>query len=165
METRRLPPHDTEAEEAVIGSLLVDGELIKDTAHDLRPEDFFSQVNGWIYEACLRVYQRNEGINEVTVAHQLSRDQRLEGIGGVAHLAYLVSRVPDPYLVRHYADIVIRLSHRRQLISEAAKMARAAYDMSGPEAADVLESAINRLTFLRATWTVGPKLPRGGALL
>ena len=69
----KLPPHDPEAEKAVIGSLLVDGEAIFKVAVFLEPEAFFVAENQWIYDACLGLYQRLEAINQITVAHELAR--------------------------------------------------------------------------------------------
>jgi len=127
MTQEKLPPHDIEAEEAVIGSLLVDGEAIHEIAPDLKPDDFFSEKNGWIYEACLRVYQRNEGINEVTIGQQLAHDEKLDKVGGAAYLAHLVAKVPDPFHIKYYADIVARLSLMRRLIEAGGKIARVGY--------------------------------------
>jgi len=69
----KLPPHDIEAEEAVIGSLLIDSDAIFKIATFLKPEDFYREKNQWAYEACFFLYERNEAINQVTVAHELAR--------------------------------------------------------------------------------------------
>jgi replicative DNA helicase len=69
----RLPPHDIEAEEAVIASLLVDPEAIYKIAPTLTAQDFFREQNAWAYEACLALWERNESINQITVAHELAR--------------------------------------------------------------------------------------------
>ena len=71
MANDKLPPHDIEAEEAVIGSLLIDPDAILKIAASLKPEDFFSETNRAIYQACFALYQRNEVINQITVAHEL----------------------------------------------------------------------------------------------
>ncbi|GAF71132.1 unnamed protein product, partial [marine sediment metagenome] len=82
MADEKLPPHDIEAEEAVIGSLLIDPDAILKIAASLKPEDFFSETNRVIYQACLSIYQRpNEVINHITVAHELMREDKLEQIG------------------------------------------------------------------------------------
>ena len=94
MAQEKLPPHDIEAEEAVIGSLLIDPEAILKVATFLKPEDFFDETNQAIYQACLSLYQRNEVINQITVAHELMRQNKLEQIGGAAYLSHLISVVP-----------------------------------------------------------------------
>ncbi|HEX75169.1 MAG TPA: replicative DNA helicase [Dehalococcoidia bacterium] len=127
MISENLPPHDVEAEEAVIGSLLVDSEAIFKVATFLRPEDFFTQQNQWIYDACLCLYQRNEGINQITVAHELAQQGKLEEVGGAAYLSHLVSIVPTSLHIEYYAQIVSRLSVMRRLISAANQIAAIGY--------------------------------------
>ena len=63
----QLPPHDIEAEEAVISALLVDPEAIYKVTSIIQAEDFFREKNGWIYEACLDLWNRDEAINQITV--------------------------------------------------------------------------------------------------
>jgi replicative DNA helicase len=94
MDLERLPPHDIEAEEAVIGSLLVDGEALDRIEDFLRPEDFFREALRWSYEACLALADRREAINTITVAHELERLGRLQEIGGSGELHRLIAQVP-----------------------------------------------------------------------
>ena len=72
MYAERLPPHDIDAEEAVIGSILIDGESLTNITSFLRPTDFYSEKNRWCYQACFALFERGEAINQVTVAHELS---------------------------------------------------------------------------------------------
>ncbi len=136
----RLPPHDIEAEEAVIASLLVDPEAIYKVAPKLKPEDFFREKNAWVYEACRALWDRNESINQITVAHELARSGRLEAVGGAAYLSQLVSELPTSVGVEHYAGIVQRDSTYRKLITAAGQIAQMAYQ-GGPEMGDVLARA------------------------
>ena len=69
----KLPPFDVEAEEAVIASILVDDEAIGRVEGIVQAEDFYRDQNRWAYEACLALWSRNESINQVTLAHELSR--------------------------------------------------------------------------------------------
>lgn len=73
MVLEKLPPHDIAAEEAVVATCLVDGEAVFKIAPILRPQDFFREKNGWIFEAVLALWDRNEAINQITVAHELAR--------------------------------------------------------------------------------------------
>ena len=73
MPNEKLPPHDIDAEESVNGSLLIDGKAIYDIADLLKTEDFYSEQNRWIYNACLTLYQRDEAIDQITVAQELDR--------------------------------------------------------------------------------------------
>ncbi len=120
--SEKLPPHDINAEEAVIGSLLIAGSAIYQIATLLQPSDFYHEPNQWLYEACLSLYQRNEAINQITVAQELDRQGKLEPCGGVAYLSHLISIVPTSLDIEHYAQIVYRLSISRRLISAAQQI-------------------------------------------
>jgi replicative DNA helicase len=124
----KLPPHDIDAEEAVIASLLVDGEAIFKVAPILRePDDFFREKNRWAYEACLSLWERGEAINQITLAHELARRGRLEELGGVAYLSRLVTELPTPLGVEYYAQIVQRDAVYRRLIDAAGKINQMGY--------------------------------------
>jgi replicative DNA helicase len=118
----KLPPHDVEAEDAIVASLLVDSEAIHHVASIVKPADFFREKNAWAYEACLALFDRNEAINQVTVAHELARRERLEEIGGAAYLSRLVAELPTAVGVEHYARIVKRDAIYRQLIQRSADL-------------------------------------------
>jgi len=139
MAQERLPPHDIEAEEAVIGSLLIDPEAILKVAIFLKAEDFFDETNQVVYQACLSLYQRNEVINQITVAHELMRQSRLEQIGGAAYLSHLISIVPTSLHVEHYAQIVSNMALMRRLIAAAGQIAAIGY-----EAAPDIEASLNK---------------------
>ena len=139
MPDNRLPPHDIDAEESVNGSLLIDGKAIYEVAILLRPEDFHSEQNRWIFAACLSLYGRDEAINQITVAQELDRQGKLEKCGGAAYLSHLISSVPTPLDIEHYARIVYRLAVTRQLISAADKISHIGY-----EADPDISSAIGR---------------------
>jgi replicative DNA helicase len=149
----KLPPHDVEAEEAVIASLLVDSEAVFRVAPILRPEDFFREKNAWAYEACLALFDRNEAINQVTVAHELARRERLEEVGGAAYLSRLVTELPTAVGAEHYAQIVKRDSIYRQLVQRSAQIAQLAYQ-GGPD----LEGALSRAEGLILTLRGGERL-------
>src|SRR3990172_1040106 len=123
----RLPPHDIEAEEAVVASLLVDPEAIYKVAPRLRAEDFFREKNAWIYEACRALWDRSESINQITVAHELARRGRLEDVGGVSYLSQLVTELPTSVGVEHYAAIIQRDATYRKLITAAGQIAQIAH--------------------------------------
>lgn len=140
----KLPPHDIEAEEAVIGSLIVDPDAIFKIATFLVPEDFFDETNQVIYQACLSVHQRNEVVNQITVAHELMRQNRVEQIGGAAYLSHLVSITPTPLYVEHYARIVSNAAAMRRLIAAAGQIAAIGYE-AGADVESTLNKAIDIL--------------------
>jgi replicative DNA helicase len=139
MAEEKLPPHDIEAEEAVIGSLLIDPEAILKVAVSLKSEDFFSETNRVIYQACLALYQRNEVINQITLAHELMRQDKLEQIGGAAFLSHLISNVPTSLHVEYYAQIVSDAAVMRRLIAAAGQIEALGYEAS-PE----VEASLNK---------------------
>jgi replicative DNA helicase len=128
MNSDNLPPHDIEAEKAVIGSMLIDSEGIFKIATFLAPEDFFNPENQLVYEACFNLYQRNEGINQITVARELAQKERLEEVGGAAYLSHLVSSVPTSLHIEYYAQIVSRLAIMRRLISAGSQITALGYE-------------------------------------
>ncbi|MFO7772905.1 MAG: replicative DNA helicase [Dehalococcoidia bacterium] len=139
MAEEKAPPHDIEAEEAVIGSLLIDPEAILKVAASLKAEDFFFETNRMIYQACLALYQRNEVINQITVAHELMRQNRLEQIGGAAFLSHLISNVPTSLHAEYYAQIVSNTAIMRRLIAAAAQI-----EALGYEASPDIEASLNK---------------------
>ena len=142
--TDRLLPHSVEAEESVIGALLIDSDALPKVAGIVGAEDFYVTKNRWCYEACLALFDRSEAINQVTIAEELNLRERLEEIGGTSYLAHLVRTVPTTIHVEHYAGIVQRTSVMRQVISAAGEIAALGYeddpDMEGTlsRAEDVL---------------------------
>jgi replicative DNA helicase len=144
----KLPPNDSDAEEAVIGSLLIDGAAIFQIADFLKVEDFYFEKNQWLYDACMSLYQRDEAINQVTVAQELSRQNRLESCGGAAHLSYLISICPTSLDIEHYARIVYRLSVMRQMIIAGDRISAIGHE-AGPDVEDSLARAEGILFRLR----------------
>jgi len=135
-----LPPHDIEAEEAVIASLLVDPEAIYKVAPKLKSEDFFREKNGWVYETCRALWDRSESINQITVSHELARRNKLEDVGGASYLSRLVTELPTSVGVEQYAEIVARDATYRKLISAAGQIAQLAYQ-GGADLPDILARA------------------------
>ena len=110
------PPHDVEAEESVIGSLLIDGESLEKVHNDLSPQDFYTEKNRLCYKAALSIYESGGGINAVTVTHSLRSTGDLESVGGAPYLAAVVQAVPTSVFVVQYAAIVTRCAQQRALI-------------------------------------------------
>ncbi len=145
----KLPPHDNDAEEAVIGSLLIDGGAIYKIATFLQKEDFYGERNRDIYGACLSLYQRpDEAINQITVAQELAGQGKLEACGGAAFLSHLIASCPTSLDVEHYARIVYRLSVMRQLITAGDRIAGIGYE-AGPDVDESLARAESTLFRLR----------------
>ncbi|MCJ7769736.1 MAG: replicative DNA helicase, partial [Dehalococcoidales bacterium] len=153
MAENKLLPYNMDAEESVNGSLLIDGKAIYDIAIILKAEDFYSEQNRWIYQACFSLYQRDEAINQITVAQELDRQGILEKCGGAAYLSHLISVVPTSLDIEHYANIVYRLSIMRQLIAAADNISQIGYK-ADPDVSDSLNKAeeiLYKLHYERAT--------------
>lgn len=124
----RIVPFNVEAEEAVLGSLLLDSQAIIRIASFLKPDDFYREKNRWVYEAAIALYERREAIDFLTVRDELERNQRLEEAGGPGFLTSLLNAVPTSIHIEHYAHIVERAATRRRLINAASDIAKLAYD-------------------------------------
>lgn len=150
----RLLPHNSDAEESVIGSMLIDGESLTKVASFLKPSDFYLVKNRWCYEACLAIFERGEAVNQVTVAHELAMKERLEDVSGMPYLAHLVRSVPTSAHVEHYGLIVHRASVMRQLIAAAGDIASIGY--GGTDDIDVsLNKAEETLANIRVNRSSG----------
>jgi len=148
MAQEKSPPYDIGAEEAVIGSLLIDPEAILRVG-GVSGGDFFDETNRAIYESCYSLFQRAEVINQITVAHELMRQGKLEQIGGAGYLSHLISIVPTSVHVEHYARIVSRTAMMRRLITAAGQIAAIGYE-SGPDVDGSLNKAEDILFQVRA---------------
>jgi replicative DNA helicase len=131
----RLPPQNTEAEEAVLGGLLIDPDAIIRVATILRPEDFYREKHAWIYDAIQILHERREPVDFLTVCDELERRGQLKEVGGAAFITSLINAVPTSIHVEHYARIVERTATRRRLLDAAGQIAALAYQ----EADDVEE--------------------------
>jgi len=148
--SEKLPPHDIDAEEAVIGSLLIDGSVIYKVTSLLQPADFYSERNSLVYEACVSLYERPkpEAINQITVAQELARREKLDICGGAAYLSHLIAICPTSLDIEDYAQIVYRLSVMRRLINAADQIASIGYK-ADPDIDTSLNAAEDTLYRLR----------------
>ncbi len=136
----RLPPQNIEAEQSVLGSLLIDPDAIVTVGSFLRPEDFYRETHGMIYAAIRALNERHIAADFVTVVDQLERSGELETVGGASYLSSLINAVPTSVHVEHYARIIERQSTMRRLISAAGQIAALAYEDQG-EADQVVDRA------------------------
>ena len=137
-------PYDLSAEEAVLGSLLLDRDAIIKIASFLRPEDFYREAHGWIFAAVLDLYARREPPDPVTLSAELERMGRLQNIGGSSYLVGLVNRTPTSVHIEYYAHIVERTAVLRRLISVGGDIAALGYS-EDQEVSSVLDKAESML--------------------
>lgn len=136
----RSVPYDLAAEEAVLGSLLLDRDAVIKIAPFLRQEDFYREAHGWIYAAVLDLYARREPPDPVTLSSELERSGRLEQIGGYSYLVSLVNRTPTAVHIEYYGHIVETAAVLRRLISAGGEIAALGYSEDQP-LAQVLDKA------------------------
>lgn len=126
--SERLPPQNREAEEAVLGSLLIDPDAIFEVANFLKSEAFHSVSNRWIYESILTLFGRGDPIDSLTLIEELRRREQLEEVGGESYIIGLVGVVPTSINVQSYGRIVEAAAVRRDLLRAASTIAQFAYD-------------------------------------
>ena len=148
-----LPPHNSEAEESVLGSLLIDPEAIEAVANFLHPEDFYHPRNRDIYAAMLRLYDRRQPTDFVMVCDELERSDLLEPIGGIGYLSRILTIVPTSIHVEYYGRVVQRTAVMRRLIQAAGRIAAIGYEDVADirEALERAEQELFHVTQLRVT--------------
>lgn len=125
----RLPPHDVDAEEAVIAACMVDSAAAAECIAVVRPDHFFREKNGWIFGVICDLWSRGQDeINQVTVAHGLALAGKLEECGGRSYLADVIRRLPTSVGAKWYAEIVLRGARYRRLISKTSAIMEMAYE-------------------------------------
>ena len=123
----KLLPHDVEAEEAVLGSILIDGECLTRLAPLLKQGDFYRERNQLCFDAALSLFQRDQAVDQVTLAGELQRTERLDLVGGMAYLSHLVSITPTSVHAEDYAQVISRTSSMRRLIDAGSRIVDLGY--------------------------------------
>ena len=112
----KLLPHNVEAEEAVLGSILIDGECLTRLVPLLKEGAFYRERNQLCFDAALSLFQRDQAVDQVTLAGELARTEKLVLAGGMAYLSHLVSITPTSVHAEDYAQVISRTSSMRRLI-------------------------------------------------
>lgn len=136
----RVPPHSTEAEQSVLGSILLDMNLLPDIAGRLKSEDFYLEQHREIYEAILDLYEQNSPVDLITVSDQLVKRGTLQKVGDYEYLSNLAISVPTTANVSHYVSIVEEKSLLRKLIKASNEISKRSYE-SNESALDILSYA------------------------
>ncbi|MDA0207863.1 MAG: replicative DNA helicase [bacterium] len=144
----RIPPHNIEAEESVLGGILIDPEALMKVVDTLTGEDFYRDQHRILFEAILDLFEKHEPIDILTVGNKLEEDNHLTQIGGRTRLVELSNRVTTAGNIRHYAEIVQKKATLRRLISTASHITELGYKES--EEVDLLldeaEQALYRVS-------------------
>ncbi len=130
MELGKVPPHDDEAEQAVIGSMMTDKDAVISAIEVLKPEDFYRDDNKTIYQAIMNLYAKAEPIDIITLKDELTSIGKLEPIGGLEYLVSLPEKVPTTANVEKYIKIVEEKSILRSLIKTANQLIEIGYNQN-----------------------------------
>ncbi|MEK7516026.1 MAG: replicative DNA helicase [Patescibacteria group bacterium] len=128
MDIERLPPQNLEAEQGLLGSLLIDRDAIIRVGDLVAPDDFYKDAHQRIYEAIRELFEKREPIDLLSLTNRLTERKELEAIGGRAYLMTLANAVPTSSHVVHYAHIVQKKATLRRLISAASSIAKSGYE-------------------------------------
>ncbi|MHB9093521.1 MAG: replicative DNA helicase [Eubacteriales bacterium] len=135
----KIPPQNLDAEQSVLGAMLIDKEAVVKAIETLRPQDFYRDANGHIFAAIVNLFDRGEPVDLITLSEELRQVGLLDQVGGVSYVAGLANSVPTSANVEHYARIVEEKSLLRKLISVSTRIAQLGY-----EAEEEIESLIDR---------------------
>ncbi|MEE0409992.1 MAG: replicative DNA helicase, partial [Clostridia bacterium] len=124
--TERDLPFNMEAEQAVLGSALIDGESVGEAAQILKPDDFYFSANKFIFQAVMDLFNANQAIDFVTISEQLKINNKLDAAGGIDYLKKLSVSVPTTQNVKYYSDIIREKSILRMLIRQAESISKMA---------------------------------------
>ena len=130
MDNIKLPPHDIEAEQAVLGSMLTDKDAVIAGIEILKPEDFYREDNKAIYQAIYNLYRKGEPIDVITVKSQLIEEGNFEKVGGLEYLALLPDKVPTTANVEMYIKIIKKKSILRNLIQTSNQLIELGYSQN-----------------------------------
>jgi len=140
----RVPPHSQEAEESVLGAMLLDKDAVIAVAEFLLPEDFYDERLKAVYEACLDLYEGRTPIDVLTVTDRLKKRKALKNIGSSSFLADLANKVPTAAHVEHYGRIVKDTATKRALMSAAGRLVESSMD-EGITASELMDSAESQI--------------------
>jgi replicative DNA helicase len=136
----KVPPQNAEAEQSILGSILLDNQALNNVLEILVANDFYSESHRRIFTAIIELSDKNEPADLITLTNILKNKQQLDGVGGAAYLASLVDNVPSAANVGYYAKIVKEKAILRQLIGTATGILKNSYD-NGMDVDDVLDEA------------------------
>ena len=140
----RVPPQNIEAEQAVLGAMLIDKEAIAKATEVLSADDFYREAHRVIFSAMLELYNKNEAVDMVTVTEILKRDNKLEDIGGIAYITSLANVVLTAANVKYHAEIVAEKSVLRQLVRVSTEIAAMGYE-ANDDVGTLLDTAESRI--------------------
>ena len=144
MELGKVPPHDIEAEQAVLGCMLTDQDAVTSAVEKLKPEDFYREDNKIIYSAIINLYNKAQPIDVITLKSELTYMGKFDAVGGLEYIAELPEKVPTTSNVDRYIKIVEEKSMLRNLIKTANDIIEMGYEQSD-EVEDIMDNAEKKI--------------------
>ena len=141
LDSLKLPPHSVEAEQSVIGGLLLENEALDKVADILKADDFYQHDHKTIFQHIAKLIEHNRPADIVTVAESLESTAELTTVGGIAYLGALAQNTPTAANIRRYAEIVRERSVMRKLVIVGSDIADSAYNPNGRDAQQLLDEA------------------------
>lgn len=160
VEQLRVPPHSLEAEQSVLGGLLLDNEMWDRVAEAVVAQDFYSRSHRIIFETIARLIELGNPVDLITLSESLENDQQLDAAGGFVYLAEMMRNTPSAANIIAYAKIVRERAVTREMISVANEIADAGFDTQGRTSADLLdfaETKVFQIAEARANKSEGPE--------
>ena len=124
----KIPPQNVDAEMSLLGAVLIDEETLADITEHVKPHDFYDKRHAIIYDAILRLYEKNKPVDLLTLTDELKRKKEIDGIGGSAYLTELTNYVPTAAHAASYAEIVAQKAVRRRLIKASGEISELGYN-------------------------------------
>jgi replicative DNA helicase len=144
-DTYKLPPHSVEAEQSVLGGLMLDNHAWDKVADIITDHDFYRQDHQLIYQHICRLIEQNKPADVITVAESLESTAQLHHVGGLAYIGAIAQNTPSAANIRRYAEIVRERSIMRKLAQVSTRITDSAYNPSGRSAGDLLDEAESRI--------------------
>ena len=140
----RVPPQNIEAEQAVLGAMMISRDAVVSAAELLSADDFYRDAHRLVYESMLELYENNAAVDLVTVTERLKKNDKLEKAGGIAFITSLANAVPTAANIVFHAKIVKEKSQLRSLINAATEIAGSAYEDTD-DVAEIMDSAEKKI--------------------
>ncbi len=135
----KVPPQSLEAEESVLGGILIENDALNLVLDTVKSEDFYRKAHRKIFDCAVNLYERNEPVDLITLTNELKKAEELEGVGGAAYLASLVDKVPTAANIMHYAKIVREKAILRHIIRASTDIIEESYQ-EGEDIEEFLDS-------------------------
>ncbi|ATG57284.1 replicative DNA helicase [Pseudoalteromonas sp. 13-15] len=160
VDTLKVPPHSIEAEQSVLGGLMLDNQAYDRVAELVVSQDFYTRTHKLIFEAMTELAELGDPIDLITISESLEKNNKLAGIGGFAYLAEIAKNTPSAANIDAYANIVRERAVVREMIGVANEIAEAGFNTEGRTSHDLLdfaESKVFKIAEQRSKSTEGPQ--------